>query len=223
MMICVMVIRRWRWTGSPSVQWSPQSVSSCCGTGRITRASTPLSAPPSQPTHFRASVENLPSPSKFTDITDRLHDLILWETCPYRITASLLVCPQAQDSYFTNDCFNFRLTIVYRSFLEVLKDREQLEYFRHFLLMHGINAEALLELWIAVEDLKQTMGNKKLFKSKLRRIKERFLTGNLQQCKLRFILYIAAMVVCTSMYVCVLMKLVEWDGVYNNIPKIETF
>jgi hypothetical protein len=76
---------------------------------------------------------------------------------------------------------------MYRSFLEVVKDRQQLEYFRHFLLMHGVSAEASLEFWIAIEDLKQTMGNKRLFKSKLKRIKERFLTaGNLQQCKLRY-------------------------------------
>ena len=73
--------------------------------------------------------------------------------------------------------------VLYRSFLEVLKDREQLEYFRHFLLMHGVSAEAPLEFWIAVEDLKHTMGNKSLFKCKLRRIKEKFLTGNLQRCK----------------------------------------
>ena len=64
-----------------------------------------------------------------------------------------------------------------------MKDREQLEYFRHFLLMHGVSAEELLEFWIAVEDLKHTMGNKRLFKSKLRRIKERFLTGNIQRSK----------------------------------------
>ena len=66
----------------------------------------------------------------------------------------------------------------------MLKDREQLEYFRHFLLMHGMSAEAPLELWIAVEDLKHTVGNKRLFKSKLKRIKERFLTGNLQRSNL---------------------------------------
>ena len=74
--------------------------------------------------------------------------------------------------------------IIYRSFLEVLKDREQLEYFRHFLLMHGVSAEAPLEFWIAVEDLEHTLGNKRLFKSKLKRIKERFLTGNLQRSNL---------------------------------------
>ena len=65
----------------------------------------------------------------------------------------------------------------------MLKDREQLEYFRHILLMHGVSAEVPLEFWIAVEDLKHTMGNKRLFKSKLRRIKERFLTGDLQRSK----------------------------------------
>ena len=59
--------------------------------------------------------------------------------------------------------------VSFRGFLEVLKDREQLEYFCHFLLMHGVSAEVPLEFWIAVEDLKHTVGNKRLFKSKLRR------------------------------------------------------
>ena len=63
----------------------------------------------------------------------------------------------------------------------MLKDREQLEYFRHFLLMHGVSAEAPLEFWIAVEDLKNTIGSKRQFKGKVRRIKERFLSGDIQR------------------------------------------
>ena len=67
----------------------------------------------------------------------------------------------------------------------MLKDREQLEYFRHFLLMHGVSAEAPLEFWIAVEDLKNTISNKRMYKSKIKRIKERFLSGDLQRSKLK--------------------------------------
>ena len=82
----------------------------------------------------------------------------------------------------TSHPFTPHPTII-RSFLEVLKDREQLEYFRHFLLMHGVSAETPLEFWIAVEDLKNSGGNKKVFKGKVKRIKERFLTGDIQRSK----------------------------------------
>lgn len=61
--------------------------------------------------------------------------------------------------------------------MEVMKDRNQLEFFRHYLIMHGANAEMPLQFWIAIEDLKSSLDNKKAFSSKLRRIQERFFVS----------------------------------------------
>ena len=76
-----------------------------------------------------------------------------------------------------------QLVVSCRTFLDVLKDKEQLRYFRHFLLMQGVDAEAPLEFWVAMEDLKRTKKNKGLFKSKLKRIKDRLSTENFQKSK----------------------------------------
>ncbi len=58
--------------------------------------------------------------------------------------------------------------------MEVLKDPEQLEFFRHFLQQHGGGAEVQLLFWTAVEDMKSSMGNERTCRSKTRTIQQRF-------------------------------------------------
>ena len=150
-----------------------------------------------KPANSLQSLSRKPSVPKYINFTDTCVIIIIIRCCD-KLRLHFLLCPLA--SFILHKLMVVLISDsnwpLCRKFLEVLKDREQIEYFRHYLLMNGVNAEALLEFWIAVEDLKHTMGNKKLFKSKLRKIKERFLTGNLQQCMLRSI---AAKVACTSM------------------------
>ena len=70
-----------------------------------------------------------------------------------------------------------------RSIVEILHDREQLEFFRHYLFMHGTSAEMLLQFWMAVEDIKASIDNKRAFSAKLRRIQERFCMGKANRSK----------------------------------------
>jgi len=67
--------------------------------------------------------------------------------------------------------------------MEILKDKDQLEFFRHYLIMHGTNAEMQLQFWLAIEDLKKRMDSKRAFSSRLRRIQERFFIGRGGTCK----------------------------------------
>ncbi len=60
--------------------------------------------------------------------------------------------------------------------MDVLRDSEHLEYFRNFLTNKGeAKAEAPLQFWLAVEDLKNHVHNKKKYARKLKKIKERFI------------------------------------------------
>ncbi len=72
--------------------------------------------------------------------------------------------------------------------MEVLKDPEQLEFFRHFLRQQqGGGAEAQLVFWTAVEDLKSSMNSKRSCRSKTRNIQRRFFrsgTAERSECKL---------------------------------------
>ena len=62
----------------------------------------------------------------------------------------------------------------HRHFLDVLKDVEHLEYFRSFIIARGGTAEMQLQCWLAVEDMKNAAGNKKLYQCKMKRIKKKF-------------------------------------------------
>lgn len=64
-----------------------------------------------------------------------------------------------------------------RCFAEVLKDAEHLELFHHFVATHaGVASEQQLLLWMAVEDLKSSLGNHKACSTKTRKICKRFFT-----------------------------------------------
>ena len=62
--------------------------------------------------------------------------------------------------------------------MEVLKDPVQLEFFHNFLLSQGGNAETQLLLWLSVEDMKTSMGNRRACNFKMRNILKRFFTSN---------------------------------------------
>ena len=67
-----------------------------------------------------------------------------------------------------------------RSFLELLKDSEQMELFHFFLQSRGRstgNTETQLLFWMAVEDVKACMGNRKACNFKTKRIQQRFFGG----------------------------------------------
>jgi hypothetical protein len=70
--------------------------------------------------------------------------------------------------------------------MEVLRSREHLEYFRNFLTTKGeAKADAPLQFWLAVEDLKASAHNRKMFDHKLSKIKERFFSTQFsaEKCK----------------------------------------
>ena len=59
----------------------------------------------------------------------------------------------------------------------MLKDGEHLELFHHFLATHaGAATEQQLLLWMAVEDLKSSLGNHTACSTKTRKICKRFLS-----------------------------------------------
>lgn len=71
------------------------------------------------------------------------------------------------------------LLFPYSNMMEILRDREHLEYFRNFLATRGeVSEEAPLQFWLAVEELKKHVHNTKKYKSIIQRIRERYLTGN---------------------------------------------
>ena len=71
-----------------------------------------------------------------------------------------------------------------RSFIEVLKDPEHLEFFRYYLQQQGGSAEMLVVFWLAVEGVKKSLGNKKTRQLKMRRIQQKFFnSGMLENCE----------------------------------------
>lgn len=63
--------------------------------------------------------------------------------------------------------------------MDILRDREHLEYFRNFLATKGdAAAEAPLQFWLAVEELKNHVHNTKKYNALASKIKDRFLTGS---------------------------------------------
>ena len=71
----------------------------------------------------------------------------------------------------------------YRYMRDILKDKEQLECFRNFLVSRGEdNPEAPMEFWLAVEELKGCK-DKEFYESKITQVKERFLSGNAKRCE----------------------------------------
>ena len=72
-----------------------------------------------------------------------------------------------------------------RSFLELLKDPEQLELFHFFLQSQGRGAsstETQLLFWMAIEDVKASMGNRKACNFKIKKIQQRFFGANSGVC-----------------------------------------
>ena len=72
----------------------------------------------------------------------------------------------------------------------MLKGPEHLESFHHFLMSQGNNAEMQLLFWVAVENMKSSMSNRKTYRktcnSKMRRIQQRFFSGGAEKgtCKI---------------------------------------
>ena len=56
----------------------------------------------------------------------------------------------------------------------MMKDPEHLESFYNFLASHGNGVEMTLVFWLAVEDMKDSIGMEKNCKNKIRRIMRRF-------------------------------------------------
>lgn len=65
-----------------------------------------------------------------------------------------------------------------RSFRELLKDPEHMEHFHSFLTEQGSGYEMQLLFWLAVEDMKSSISNKKACTAKMRRILKRFFSSN---------------------------------------------
>lgn len=66
----------------------------------------------------------------------------------------------------------------HRNMLDVLRDKEHLEFFRNFLASRGAVASDMpIQFWLAVEELKRCVHNRKLYLEKLHKIEERFLKG----------------------------------------------
>ena len=59
----------------------------------------------------------------------------------------------------------------------MLRDPEHLEYFHHFLVLQGGNAEMQLLFWRAVEDMKASLGHKRACNSKMKRILRKFFSS----------------------------------------------
>lgn len=66
----------------------------------------------------------------------------------------------------------------HRSFRELLKDPEHMEHFHSFLTEQGSGYEMQLLFWLAVEDMKSSVSNKKACTAKMRRILKRFFSSN---------------------------------------------
>ncbi len=63
--------------------------------------------------------------------------------------------------------------------MDVLRDREHLEYFRIFLSQRGeTSVDAPLEFWLAVEDLKSSVHNSRKYEAKHKRIVDRLFSGD---------------------------------------------
>ena len=108
----------------------------------------------------------------------KFHSKYTTATCVYVVSA-------AKECALEYTCMDIVSISFKRSFLEVLKDREHLEYFRHYLLMQGVNAETPLQFWIAVEDIKSTISKKRAVSHKMKRIRDRFVRGESSRCKPR--------------------------------------
>ncbi len=68
--------------------------------------------------------------------------------------------------------------------IEILNDKAHLDYFRDFMVRRGCTQEDRpIEFWFAVEDLKGSVNEKKKHQSKLKKIKNRFLSVDAIKCK----------------------------------------
>ena len=75
----------------------------------------------------------------------------------------------------------------YRSMMDVLRDKEHLEYFRLFLAQRReTSVDAPLEFWLAVEDLKASVHQSKKYETKRKRIVDRFLKGDTSKGEVTF-------------------------------------
>ena len=66
----------------------------------------------------------------------------------------------------------------------MLKSSEHLESFYHFLASHGNGVEMGLVFWLAVEDMKDSIADKKMCSTKIRRIMRRFFKDGVDISKL---------------------------------------
>ena len=60
----------------------------------------------------------------------------------------------------------------------MLKDPTQLKFFHHFLRSKGGRAETQLFFWMSVEDMKNSIGNRRTYNCKIRRILKKFFASN---------------------------------------------
>ncbi len=69
--------------------------------------------------------------------------------------------------------------------MEILNNPNQLEFFRHYLFMHGPIASLPLEFWMFVEEIKfaEAQGKKRLVSYKIHQLQERFLVGKETGCE----------------------------------------
>ena len=63
----------------------------------------------------------------------------------------------------------------------MLKDPAQLEFFHHFLRSKGGRAETQLLFWMSVEDMKNSIGNRRTYNCKIRRILKKFFASNAER------------------------------------------
>ena len=60
----------------------------------------------------------------------------------------------------------------------MLRDPAHLKFFHHFLLSQGDGTETQLLFWMSVEDMKSSMGNRRTYNCKMRRILKKFFASN---------------------------------------------
>ena len=65
----------------------------------------------------------------------------------------------------------------------MLKSMAHLECFYHFLCSLGIGVEVNIVFWLAVEDMKDVIGDTRLCNTKIRRIMRRFFKETLDMSK----------------------------------------
>lgn len=72
---------------------------------------------------------------------------------------------------------------IYRSFSEMMKDPDHIESFYNFLASNVNGTEMELVFWLAIEDMKDSIGDTNNCKVKIRRIMRRFFKDGLDMSK----------------------------------------